>query len=237
MGFLGNVYGFLGYYFHIKDKPDKALSFYERGLKSDMSKPSYKLAYGVLLLKSGEYQKAMDIFRGVLLDRANKESIRNMAKLNLSLVYWKLGDIDTAIEMLWELHTKQRTSRVYGTLGYLLIEKGNLSEALKYNLEALDYDDEDPVILDNVAQTYYMMGKPSEAKEYFLKAEALKDDQASTLYYLGCIFQQEGDVNAAREKFKKALDCKLNSLSTVSKEAIQKKLNDLDSAVQSNNFN
>ncbi|MFO7154544.1 MAG: tetratricopeptide repeat protein [Caldicoprobacter oshimai] len=236
MGLIGNIYGLLGYYCHVRDKLDKAMRFYEKGMAHDMTKPSYKLAYGVLLLKSGQFQKARDIFSSVLIDPRYKDSVRNMAKLNLSLAYWKLGDIDTAIEMLRELHRKQRTSRIYETLGYLLIEKGNLDEALKYNLEAVKYDAEDPVILDNLAQTYYMMGKLKEAKRYFEKAESLKEDQVSTLYYLGCIYQQEGNLQAAKEKLEKALGCNINPLSTISREAIQQKLEEINHALQSSSL-
>ncbi len=227
MALIGNIYGLLGYYCHSRSKFEQARNFYKKGQASGMSRPSYKLAYGVLLLKNEEYQEAKEIFSGVLIDRRNKESVRNMAKQNLSLAYWKLGDIDTAVEMLWEIHRTHRNGRVYGTLGYLLIEKDDLDEALKYNMEALDYDDEDPVILDNLGQTYYKMGKIQQAKEYFLKAEEIKQEQADTLYYLGCIYQQEGNTDAAKEKLNMALNCRITPLSTISWETIEKKLSEL----------
>ncbi|NLX70133.1 MAG: tetratricopeptide repeat protein [Clostridiales bacterium] len=229
MGFIGNINGFLGYMYHIRGNVEKAKIYYKKGMDKDMTNPSYKLAYGVILLKSGEFKDARDVFRDVLLNREYKEQIRYMGKMNLSLAYWKLGEIDTAIEMLKELHQKYRNSRIYGALGYLLIEKGDMKEALDYNLEALDYDDEDPVVLDNLGQTYYRMGRIDEAKKYFLKAESIKDDQAATLYHLGCIYQQAGDNDKAKEKFLKALDCNINPLTTISREDIERKLAELDS--------
>ena len=87
----------------------------------------------------------------------------------------------------------------------------------------------DPVVLDNLGQTYYRMGRIDEAKKYFLKAESIKDDQAATLYHLGCIYQQEGDNDKAKEKFLKALDCNINPLTTISREDIERKLAELDS--------
>jgi tetratricopeptide (TPR) repeat protein len=114
-------------------------------------------------------------------------------------------------------------------LGYLLIEKGDLKEALEFNLEALDYDDEDPVILDNLGQTYYRMGNIDEARKYFLKAESLKEDQAVTLYHLGCIYQQEGDYETAKEKLLKALDCNIGTLTTINREDIEKRLTEIES--------
>jgi len=229
MGLWGNINGFLGYLFHIRGNLEKARRYYGIGMEKDMTNPSFKLAYGVALLKSGEFEKARDVFRDVLLNRGYKESTRNMAKINLSLAYWKLGEIDTAVEMLSELHRRQRNSRIYAALGYLLIEKGDLKEALEFNLEALDYDDEDPVILDNLGQTYYRMGNIDEARKYFLKAESLKADQAVTLYHLGCIYQQEGDYETAKEKLLKALDCNIGTLTTINREDIEKRLTEIES--------
>ncbi|HZJ82576.1 MAG TPA: tetratricopeptide repeat protein, partial [Clostridia bacterium] len=98
----------------------------------------------------------------------------------------------------------------------------------KYNLEAVDYDDEDPVVLDNLAQTYYKMGLIEEAKEYFEKAEEQKDNQAVTLYHLGIIYAGEGHVELAKEKLNKALTCNLTPLSAVTYEDIEERLRELD---------
>ena len=58
----------------------------------------------------------------------------------------------------------------------LYVESGDLEKALAYNTEALEYDDEDPIVLDNMAQTYYRLANDKEkALEYFKKAHAIKD--------------------------------------------------------------
>ena len=90
MGFIGNINGFLGYMYHIRGNVEKAKIYYKKGMDKDMTNPSYKLAYGVILLKSGEFKDARDVFRDVLLNREYKEQIRYMGKMNLSLAYWKL---------------------------------------------------------------------------------------------------------------------------------------------------
>ena len=153
--------------------------------------------------------KSQKLFSTVLTDLPAKEEHKTMAKINISLAYWKLGDIDVAVEMMEEVHRKYRSGRVYGTLGYLLIQKGDLERALEYNLEGLEYDEDDPVILDNLGQIYYKMGQVDKAKDYFERAEEEKDDQAVTLYYLGLIYSQEGDKERAREKLDKALTCNI----------------------------
>ncbi|NMA95553.1 MAG: tetratricopeptide repeat protein [Clostridiales bacterium] len=222
MSILGSLYGFLGYFNHSARNLTKAERFYEKGMKKGMKRANHRLAYGVLLLNKGEFQKARDIFSSVLTDFSQKEKQRTMAKLNLSLAYWKLGELDIAIEMLEEVQLKYSTAKVYGALGYMLIESGDLDRALEYNLEAFDYADDDPVILDNLAQTYYRLNLMDQAKEYFLKAEDIKSDQVDTLYYLGLIYKEEGNIDLAREKLSAALDCDITPMNTITREEIQK---------------
>jgi len=225
---MGNIYGFLAYYSHSRGEYEKAKKLYEKSLQRECNKPNYLLSYGVLLLREGQFEKAKELFSTVLVELPVQEKYKNMAKINISLAYWKLGDIDIAIEMLEEVHRKYPSGKVYGTLGYLLIQKGDLERALEYNLEALEYDDEDPVILDNLGQIYYKMGEIDKAKEFLKRAEEEKDDQAITLYYLGLIYSQEGNKELAKEKLEKALTCNLTALSAVTREDIEKALGDLD---------
>lgn len=228
MSLIGNICGLFGYLNHGRGKFTKAANLYEKAVKYGTNRPNYLLAYGVLLLKKGEFEKAKGLFSDILIKLPSKEQHKTMAKLNISLAYWKLGDIDLAVEMLEEVHRKHRSGKVYGNLGYLLIQQGNLDKALKYNLEALDYDEEDPVILDNLGQIYYKMGDIIKAKEYFERAEEEKGDQTATLYYLGLIYAQEGDRETAKGKLQRALACDITPLSAVSRQAIEEALGDLD---------
>ncbi len=228
MSIMGNLYGFLGYYNHSRGNFEKAQRLYEKAQELGTNRPNYLLSYGVLMLREGNFEKAKELFSIVLVNMPAKEQYKTMAKMNISLAYWKLGDLDTAVEMLEEVHRKYRSGKVYGTLGYLLIHTGDLERALNYNLEALEYDNEDPVVLDNLGQIYYKKGDIDKAKEYFEKAEEEKDDQAVTLYHLGLIYSQEGNKELAKEKLEKALTCNITPLSAVTREDIEKALRDLD---------
>ena len=58
-------------------------------------------------------------------------------------------------------------------------------KVLKFNQDAVEYDDEDSICLDNLAQTWYrVMEDKTEAREWFNKALAIKPDQLDTLYFL-----------------------------------------------------
>lgn len=228
MSIIGNIYGFLGYYNHSRSKLEKAEELYKKSMAKGCDIPNYKLAYGVLLLKKGEFEKARDLFSGVLISAPSKGNIKIIAKINLSIAYWKLGEVDTAIEMLEEVYAKFRNGRLYETMGYILLENGDLDKALEFNLEALDYDDENPIILDNLGQTYYRLGQKEKAKEYFEKAEELRDNQVDILYHLGCVYMEEGKKELAKEKLKKALECDITPLNSVSRSEIETKLRELD---------
>jgi len=223
---MGNAYGLLGYINHARGSIDKAEYYYRKASEKGMTKDRFKLAYGVLLLGKENYGTAKELFRDVLLYNKN-EKIKLTAKQNLALAHWKLGDIDTAVELLWEVHRRFKNGKLYGTLGYLLIVKGDLEGALKYNLEALGYDNRDPVIVNNLAQSYYHLGNIDQAKRYFLTALQLKEDSATALYYLGLISSAEGDDDAAREFLEKALECNISPLSAVSRAEIEKKLKEI----------
>lgn len=227
MGLIGNIYGFIGYYNHSRGKNEKALDWYKKAEKKDVSSPNYQMAYGVLLMRTGHYEKARQLFDRLLIFFPRNASIRTNARFNLALVYWKLGDLEAAVERMTKMHNELKNSRTYGALGYLLIEKGDLDAALQFNLEALDYDDTDPVVLDNLGQTYYRLGDVEKAFSCFQKALDQKEDLVDALYHLGNIYLQRGQLDEAKETLGKALECKISDLNTVSREDINAKLKEI----------
>ncbi len=94
-------------------------------------------------------------------------------------------------------------------------------KALKFNQEAVDYDDEDPVCLDNLGQTYYrVMEDPAQAKPFFEKAHKIKPEQIDTLYFLSRYDLQEGRKGAALEKLEKASEGRFSPLNYCGREQI-----------------
>lgn len=229
MSIVGNFIAFRAYYNHGKGNTEKALELYKKAEEKNMTKPNYKLAYGVLLLRTGDYKKCETVLEGLLEKDSIPERVKDYAKMNLALSYWKQGNISTAVELMEEVHESLKNTSSYQTYGYLLIESGQLYKALEFNLKALDYDDSDPVILDNVGQSYYKMGNLDEAMKYFLKALDEKENQADSLYYLGCIYMEQGRYEEAKEKLNSALENNTSPLCTISNDKIKEKLDELAS--------
>lgn len=91
--------------------------------------------------------------------------------------------------------------------------------------ESVDYDDEDPVCLDNLGQAYYRVtGEKDKAKEWFEKAHAEKDSQIDTLWFLSRYDLEAGDKATAIAKLEKALDGRFSPLNFCTKDMVQEEV-------------
>lgn len=91
--------------------------------------------------------------------------------------------------------------------------------------ESVDYDDEDPICLDNLGQAYYRVtGEKDKAKEWFEKAHAEKDSQIDTLWFLSRYDLEAGDKAAAIAKLEKVLDGRFSPLNFCTKDMVREEV-------------
>ena len=106
-----------------------------------------------------------------------------------------------------------------------------VKKAEDFILKSLEYDDEDPISLDNMGQFIYRVkGDKEGAKAWFDKAIALKDKQIDTLYFLSRYDLEAGDREAAIEKLEKAAKGNFSPLNYCSQETILKEIEKLKGA-------
>ena len=106
-----------------------------------------------------------------------------------------------------------------------------VKKAEDFILRSLEYDDEDPISLDNMGQFIYRVkGDKEGAKAWFEKAIALKDKQIDTLYFLSRYDVEGGDKEAAIEKLEKAAGGNFSPLNYCSRETILKEIEKLKGA-------
>ena len=90
---------------------------------------------------------------------------------------------------------------------------------------AVEYDDEDPVCLDNLGQFLYRVREDREgAREWFEKAIQLKDSQIDTLYFLSRYDLEEGKTAEALEKLEKAMEGRFSPLNYCGKDQIAQEI-------------
>ena len=224
---------------HIADAKQKyaeALSMYEEARQLGCKRANILQAYAVLLMREGQLDKAREVMLEI-------EKIKGLTaddwfnlRLNYSICQWKLGQLDKAIETVRRAGRERMSGGIYNTLGMFLVDKaqqtGDFEEALAFNLEALEYDDEDPATLDNLGQLYGLMAQSEsekgnadqaadyrkKARDYMLKAHKLKPRQITTIYYLAQMCREDGEIDRARALVNSASDIYFSALCPVSRE-------------------
>lgn len=206
---------------HSKGDAEGAMKLYKEAIDEGLKDLHAILPYSVLLIRAGKYQEARE-----LLVKAQKypmdDNCRRQLFVNYASCVYKMGEIQKGIDLLERQHAKQPSGIVYETLGYLYVEAQDTEKALAFNTEAYEYDDEDPITLDNLAQTYYrLVGDKEKAKEFFQKAIEVKPGQIDTLYFLAQYDLEAGDKAAAKAKLEKALGGRFSPLNYASRDKVE----------------
>ena len=216
---------------HNKGDLAGARAAYEALYAAGVMDATYLLPYTILLLREGsseEAEKVKEILRKAEKLPGLNPGQKTEIHVNYACAQYKLGHLPEAIQLLEASHKHAPCGSTYQTLGYLYVEAGNTEKGLPFNEEALEYDDEDPIVLDNMGQLYYrVIHDKDKALEYFKKAIALKDSQIDTLYFLSKYDIENGDTAAAKEKLEKALTGRFSPLNYASKERIEQALKEL----------
>ena len=99
--------------------------------------------------------------------------------------------------------------------------QAKIDKTRKMLQDGLEYDDEDPVCLDNMGQfPYRIVGDKAAAKEWFDKAHEEKPGQIDSLWFLSRYDVDNGDVAAAVEKLETAAEGNFSPLNFASKQMV-----------------
>ena len=279
MGFLTQIKANKAYRLQQKGQNEEARKLYEEAFAEGMNDPRYNLAYALMIIREGEYQKAKEF----LVKHQKAPGMTPSQRVTLLVDYaaccFRLGDVDKGISTLEQQFRKGETGLLYQTLGYLYVEKYDAAKrpdfeeqteapgepeetavteetaaaedteetektlspreaweedrkkAEDFIRKSVEYDDEDPICLDNMGQFIYrVLEDKAGAREWFDKAYALKDSQIDTLYFLSRYDEEAGDRKAALEKLEKAAGGRFSPLNYCSRETVQKEIERLKGA-------
>ncbi len=202
-------------------KTDKSLQLFGIANRIGKLTPSDLLYYGYVLLRTGDLSLAQEVLTRASLD-AKKDADKKRIKAMLALVVWKDGDLDSAIEMMENvmLDGYQHTN-AYQNLGLMYIIKGDAQKALKFNLEAYEYNSDDLVILDNLAESYAICGDAEKAKEIYENLLEKQPHFPEPYYSYGMMLIAEGEKEKGLSLMREALSKRFTFLSIKSKEEIE----------------
>lgn len=296
MGFMSGMKANKAHRLQQQGRREEAIKLYEEAFSEGLNDARYLLAYALLIIREGQYQKAREF-----LVAHQKVQMAPGQRTELLVYYatccFRLGNLDKGISVLEQQFRKGETGLLYQTLGYLYVEKydmdhrpdfaamaaeaagteaapqadenaaeetsaeestaeetpaaetdaaeekapklspeeewnAGIDKAEKFIHESVEYDDEDPVCLDNLGEFLYRVrGDRAGAKEYFDKAIAIKDTQIDTLYFLSRYDLEAGDKKAALEKLEKAAGGRFSPLNYCNREKITKEIEELKGAL------
>ena len=147
--------------------------------------------------------------------------------LIFTLYLWKTGNIESAINNLKYLLSKEESSYIYETLTSLLLIDGRVDEALELLKKALEYDDTNNILKSNFGEANFKLGNTKIAEEIF---KSLLEENILFIepyYFYALILKQKGENEKAIELLEKSLDTNDSLLTTVSKDSATKILYEL----------
>lgn len=279
MGFLSAMKANKAHRMQQNGQREEAAKLYEEAFAEGLKEPRFLLAYALMIIRDGKYQKAKEFLV------ANQKVPMTPGQRVELLVYYatccfRLGNVDKGIDVLEQQFRKTETGLLYQTLGYLYVDKYDLSHRPDFTAQAaetaaaedaaqeapaeeagtegaqapvqspeeawnagiekaeqfirnsVEYDDEDPVCLDNLGEFLYRVrGDKAAAKEWFDKAIGLKETQIDTLYFLSRYDLDAGNREAAIEKLEKAIGGRFSPLNYCSREMVQQEIEKLKGAL------
>lgn len=216
---------------HQKGDTEKAKAAYEEFYGKGIIRASYILPWSILILREGgeeNFKKVKEILAKAQKAPDLDAERRSDLLMNFAVADFKLGNVEKGIELMERNHQNRPCGNTYGALGYMYIAAGMTEKALEFNTGALEYDDEDPVILDNLGQIYYrLLNDKEKALEYFEKAHELKPTQIDTLWFLSRYDVEKGDIEEAIEKLETTLQGRFSPLNYITADEVRKEIDRL----------
>ena len=229
MGFMTGFKANKAYRLQKSGQANEAIALYEECFAEGMDDPRYNLAYALLIIRKGEYQKAKDF----LVKHQKAPGMTPEQRVNLLVDYsaccFRLGDLEKAINTLEQQARKGETGLIYQTLGYLYVEKydaANRPDFSQLPAEAEEKPVEEAEAQEQPAGDGEVEKKLSpeeaweaglkKAEEFIDKSIEYDDEDAVCLDNKAqFLYRVRGDKQGARKWFEKALACKENQIDTL----------------------
>ena len=218
--------------YYIKGDKVKGENYFKKAYKTGMMTPECKIQYSSFCLRENKFEKGRHLLNEIINSSRTTKEDKIDAKHNLSVLVWKEGNLDEAIEIMEEVHSLKPATSTYGTMGVLYLERAkinkNFADIVDFLLEAYDYNESDKTIADNLGETYLLMGEYEKAKEVYEELLTAEFVTPMPYYNYGLVLKALGENEKALENFEKALNCRFTSVLTVTEEMVQAEIDSLN---------
>lgn len=183
-----------------------------------------KIQLGYVCLRCGALEEARKHLQLCITLTRRDTADRNQVKNLMALVYWKEGNLAEAMEELEEVvESGYKNTVVYQNLGIFYNLSDDRAKALAFNQEAYEYNKDDPIICDNLADAYALSGDYEKSAEIY--EELVHRDPEprfpEAYYGYGRTLIQLGRREEGLAMIRKSLDKPFSYLSIRTKEEIE----------------
>jgi len=204
---------------------EEALSLYRKAALCNSSNVKAIKTYVFLELKIGSYAEALETLKRIVSKRKFLPEDANQLDLLQAILYWKLNDIKTSLQILDDLKTNNFNSlNFYEVYGYVLIQDENFEKAISISNEGLKVDELSQIIRANLGEVFYKIGDIEKACFYFDELIDECVNFSEPYYFMGIISKEKEDFYKAKELLNKALKYDESILSNLSKNDIENAL-------------
>ena len=229
MGFMTTIKAGRAYRLQQKGQKEEARKLYEEAFAEGLDDPRYNLAYALMIIREGEYQKAKDFLVKHQKSPGMTQDQRTTLLVDYAACCFRLGNIDKGINTLEQQFRKVETGLLYQTLGYLYVEKYDAANKPDFTetdepAESAETPEEPTMESEEKDETEEKALSPREAweagvkktEEFISKSLEYDDKDAICLDNMGqFVYRVQGDRKGAKEWFEKAIAIKPNQIDTL----------------------
>lgn len=195
-----------------------AINNYNKAIAANSNNAKHYLEKGYILMLIGDFEQAKDVFSNITSSRFPHIDCIN-AMNYLSIAEWKLGNIDKATKLLEQTHTENyQSSTTYGNLTYFYILSNEYDKALTLANEAYSYNPNNPVIVENLARVYHLLGDLEQSEKFYLELEQLNPRYPEAWYNYALLLLDKNQPEMALEKIKNCLTQEFTYLTAITPE-------------------
>ena len=202
-------------------KIEEGLELFSKVLKNKNVDYMTKIRYVFTELKFGDLKKAKESISYILAEPKLPRGMRYEAKAVFALILYKEGSLDDAKELMSDVYENYKNTNMYCTLGYLYNVLETSEEAVRFNLEAYEFNSTHHTVMDNLGQAYYLNGEYDKAEEMYKELIEKNPAFPEPYYNYALVLIKKGDLEYANELMSEALAKPFNNLTTVTKEEIK----------------
>lgn len=234
------IYSFIPNYYVIKANKayqagdfEESKKWYKKAYDTGRAKINIKISYAYILLRTGDTDEAEDVLNRIIRVKGVKPENKLKAKQQRCMVYFKQGRLDEALEEAYEIYDNgnYKNTTLYGMLGYFKYLHDDIDEALRFCLEAYEYNSDDRDITDNLSLCYYKKGEYEKAKELSDKIISSNPQFVEAYYHGAQIAVKCGNYDTAKEYLEKIPGCRWSNMTTVTHEVVEELKKEVESKI------